>query len=249
MNGILAAEATRLNEAFTHWVVHRTPFVTVKAAMTLDGKIAAAGGESKWITAEKARAYGMKLRQGADAILTGVNTILADDPQLTIRNLRGGAVTSKPKPLRRIVLDSRGRTPGNARVVVDECASLTTLVVTKLAPRKYVESLSRSVNVWVAPLRKGRIDLAWVLRKLGAENVTSLLVEGGGQVNASFLLEEWAHRIAFFYAPKILGGADAVRAVAGPGLLTPQEWLRLRDVEWRWLGEDLLLSARVAGQH
>ena len=245
-SGILAAEATRINEAFNHWVVQRTPFVTVKAAMTLDGKIAAASGESKWITGERARAYGMKLREGADAILAGVNTILADDPQLTIRNLRGTAVRARTKQLRRIVLDSRGRIPRNARVVSDQLASLTTVVTTKLAPRKYVESLSRRVNVWVAPLRQGRIDLAWVLRKLGAENVTSLLVEGGGQVNASFLLEGWTHRIAFFYAPRILGGADSIRAVAGHGLLTPEEWVRLRDVEWRWLGEDLLLTARVA---
>lgn len=243
--GILAGEATALNEAFNHWVVHRTPFVIVKAAMTIDGKIAAASGESKWITGEKARAYGMKLRQGTEVILTGVNTILADDPQLTVRNLGGGAVTTKPNRLRRIVLDSRGRIPRNARVVADDFASLTTVVVTKLAPEKQVESLRRRVNVWVAPLRKGRIDVAWVLRKLGAEDVTSLLVEGGGQVNASFLLEGWAQRIAFFYAPKILGGADSIRAVAGDGLLTPEQWVRLRDVEWRWLGQDLLLSARV----
>src|SRR6266498_836864 len=86
VTGLLADEATRLNESFNHWIVHRTPFVTVKAAMTLDGKIATASGESKWITSEKARAYGMKLRVGADAILVGVNTVLADDPSLSVRS-------------------------------------------------------------------------------------------------------------------------------------------------------------------
>ena len=110
----LAAECARLNEAFNHWIVRRTPFVTVKAAMTLDGKIATASGESKWITGEKARAYGMKLRQGADAILVGINTVLADDPILTVRfgapstrSACAEAVLGAPK-LRRIVLDSHG---------------------------------------------------------------------------------------------------------------------------------------------
>src|ERR1700733_10768074 len=87
-HGILADECARLNEAFNHWIVHRTPFVTVKAAMTLDGKIATASGESRWITGPEARAYGMKLRQGMDAILVGVNTILCDDPMLTFRPIK-----------------------------------------------------------------------------------------------------------------------------------------------------------------
>src|SRR5208282_2579759 len=99
----IADECERLNEAFNHWIVHRTPFVTVKTAMTLDGKIATANGESKWITGEKTRACGMKLRQGANAILVGVNTILADNPSLTFRSK---AKSKNQKPLRRIILDS-----------------------------------------------------------------------------------------------------------------------------------------------
>jgi len=104
--GVLAEDCARLNEAFNHWIVHRTPLVTVKAAMTLDGKIAAASGESKWITGKRARAYGMKLRQGADAILVGINTILADNPALTPRTAPSQTRALKPKRLRRIVLDS-----------------------------------------------------------------------------------------------------------------------------------------------
>src|SRR5581483_9902888 len=101
--GVLQGDAELLNESFNHWIVHRTPFVTVKAAMTLDGKIATASGESKWITGEKARAYGMRLRQGNDAILVGINTVLADDPSLTARPTRN--------PKRRIILDALARTP------------------------------------------------------------------------------------------------------------------------------------------
>src|SRR5208282_3755841 len=114
----IADECERLNEAFNHWIVHHTPFVTVKAAMTLDGKIATATGESKWITGEKARAYGMKLRQGSDAVLVGINTIIADNPSLTVR-LSAGTRKNSAHPklniqypgLRRIVLDSMARTP------------------------------------------------------------------------------------------------------------------------------------------
>jgi diaminohydroxyphosphoribosylaminopyrimidine deaminase/5-amino-6-(5-phosphoribosylamino)uracil reductase len=250
VHGILSDECTRLNEAFNHWIIHHTPFVTVKAAMTLDGKIATAGGESKWITGEKTRAHGMKLRQASDAILVGINTILADDPSLTFRKRK--AESGKRKQLRRIVLDSRARTPLEAKVVSDEFAALTTIVVGKLAPKKRVAALAKKTNVVIAPAKKSAIrhspsaiDLRWLLKKLGAENVTSLLVEGGGEVNASFLLGGFAQRVAFFYAPKILGGRAARKGVAGDGARNLSEVVQLHDVEWRKLGEDLLLTARV----
>jgi diaminohydroxyphosphoribosylaminopyrimidine deaminase/5-amino-6-(5-phosphoribosylamino)uracil reductase len=257
----LADECTRLNEAFNHWIVHRTPFVTVKAAMTLDGKIATASGESKWITAEAARARAMKLRRGADAVLVGINTILADDPSLTFRsnaNSKGNIQHSTfniqhPKP-RRIILDSMARTPLDAKVVSDKFAALTTIVVSKSAPKSRVAALAKRVNVIVAPAVRPstlgprlstRINLRWLLKKLGVENVTSLLVEGGGEVNASFLLSGLARRVAFFYAPKILGGRDSRKAVAGEGARSLAEAVRLHDVEWKRLGPDLLLTARV----
>jgi diaminohydroxyphosphoribosylaminopyrimidine deaminase/5-amino-6-(5-phosphoribosylamino)uracil reductase len=291
-----ANECVRLNEAFNHWIVHRTPFVIVKAAMTLDGKIATASGESKWITGGKARAYGMKLRQGADAVLVGINTIIADNASLTVRlnadskgNIGHPTPTNSvsastrqsrcreqasnnqhPKP-RRMVLDSMARTPLTAKVVSDEFAALTTIVVSKYAPKNRVAALAKRVKVMVAPVQKAgrvtpcapslennprsrrsrsdaphqQIDLRWLMRKLGAENVTSLLVEGGGEVNASFLLGGLAQRVAFFYAPKILGGRDARKAVAGEGARSLAEAVRLYDVEWKRLGPDLLLTARL----
>jgi diaminohydroxyphosphoribosylaminopyrimidine deaminase / 5-amino-6-(5-phosphoribosylamino)uracil reductase len=254
VHGVLADEAMQLNEAFNHWIVRRTPFVTIKAATTLDGKIATADGQSKWITGEKARAYGMKLRQGADAVLVGINTVLADDPALTAR--MGKSLK------RRIVLDSLARTPLTAQVVNDEFAALTTIVVGKQAPKTRAAALARRVSVMLAPLKKSairnqvypeglypgqpEIDLRWLLKKLGAENVTSLLVEGGGEVNASFLLGGLAQRVAFFYAPKILCGRDARKAVGGAGIQKVAEMIRLRDVEFRWFGRDLLLTGRVS---
>jgi diaminohydroxyphosphoribosylaminopyrimidine deaminase/5-amino-6-(5-phosphoribosylamino)uracil reductase len=252
-NRQLTVECSKLNEAFNHWIVHRTPFVTVKAAMTLDGKIATAAGESKWITGEKARAHGMKLRAGSDVILVGINTILADDSSLTARTRMEDGRWKMAKPIRRIVLDSMARTPLAAKVVNDEFAALTTIVASKRAPKNRVAMLAKRVNVLIAPAggasrithHASRINLRWLLKKLGSETVTSLLVEGGGEVNASFLLGGFAQRVAFFYAPKILGGRDARKGVAGDGAKSLGEVVQLRDVEWRKLGDDLLLSARV----
>ena len=248
--GVLAEECAKLNEVFNHWIVRRTPWVTVKAAMTLDGKIATASGESKWITGDQARAYGMKLRRGSDAILVGINTVLADDPSLTVR---AGKAALPGRGLRRIILDARARTPLAARVVTDEFAGLTTIVVGQSAPKKNVAALARRVNVIMAPFAKSSapatrpsaLDLRWLLEQIGREGVTSLLVEGGGEVNASFLLGGLAQRVAFFYAPKILGGRNSRKAVAGEGARSLDEVVGLTDLRWQKIGEDLLLTARV----
>ncbi|MCL4177033.1 MAG: bifunctional diaminohydroxyphosphoribosylaminopyrimidine deaminase/5-amino-6-(5-phosphoribosylamino)uracil reductase RibD [Verrucomicrobia bacterium] len=247
-SGILESECAALNEAFNHWIVQRTPFVTVKAAMTLDGKIATAGGQSKWITGERARAHAQRLRHGHDAILVGIQTLLADDPRLTLRpaNARTTqAAPSRGKIPRRIILDSRARTPLQSRVVANDPSHATTIVVGPNAPAKRVKALAKKVNVLLAPAEHGRIELAWLLDRLGAEQVTSLLVEGGGEVQASFLLGGFAHRVAFYYAPKILGGHDDRKAVAGPGARNWNELLKLTDPHWRRLGPDLFLTARV----
>lgn len=252
-HGIGAEECAQLNHAFNHWIVHRTPFVTVKAAMTLDGKIATAGGESKWITGEKARAVGMNLRKGADAILVGVNTVLADNPSLTFRP----GPAENPKPLRRIVLDSMARTPLNAKVACDEFVGLTTIVVSNAAPKNRVSALSKRLNVIVAPanelsgkrpirnLQRLFLDLRWLMKQFGSENVTSILVEGGGETNASFLFNGLAQRVAFFYAPRILGGGRSLKAVAGEGVKDLADAIQLQEVEWKKVGEDLMMMARV----
>jgi len=255
VHGVLSEGCAALNEAFNHWIVQHTPLVTVKAAVTLDGKIANASGESKWITGEKSRAFAMKLRQGSDAILVGINTLLADDPSLTVRLAQAPKAPAPRPPLRRIILDSQARTPLTAKVVSDAHAGLTTVVVSSSAPKGRVTALAAQVGVLVAPPGKARckqgcpqpgLDLRWLLRKLGAEGVTSLLVEGGGEVNASFLSQGLAQRVAFFYAPKVLGGRTARKGVAGAGADSLPEVLRLHDLTWRKLGEDLLLLAQCA---
>jgi diaminohydroxyphosphoribosylaminopyrimidine deaminase/5-amino-6-(5-phosphoribosylamino)uracil reductase len=216
--------------------------------MTLDGKIATASGESKWITGPKARDYGMKLRAGSDVILVGINTILADDPSLTVR-LPGN---TQPARLRRIVLDSKARTPLSAKVVTNNCRHLTTIVVSEHAPKSRVEALAKRVNILMTPKSKGsklvgpQIPLPWLLKKLGDQNVTSLLVEGGGEVSTSFLMKGLVHRAAFFYAPKILGGRDSRKATAGRGVERIEDVIQLRDLKWKKMGSDLLMTALIA---
>ena len=203
----------------------------------------------------------MRLRRGSDAILVGINTILADDPNLTLRPVdlpRAGVRKpgSGAHRLRRIVLDAQARTPLTAKVVSDDPAGLTLVVVSQAAPVRHVDALQKRVRVLVAPdgeaagapvgpAVRGRIHLPWLMRQLGSEGVTSLLVEGGGEVNASFLMGGLAHRVAFFYAPKILGGRASLRAVAGAGARSLMETRALTEVRWRKVGVDWVLTAAV----
>ena len=146
------------------------------------------------------------------------------------------------------------RTPLAAKVASDEHAQFTTIVTSKFAAKKRVAALAGKVRVLLAPTsslrppasRDQHLDLPWLLSRLGSEGVASLLVEGGGEVNASFLFQGLAQRIAFFYAPKILGGRDSRRAVAGEGAACLEEALRLEEVEWKRLGPDWLLTARLS---
>jgi diaminohydroxyphosphoribosylaminopyrimidine deaminase/5-amino-6-(5-phosphoribosylamino)uracil reductase len=242
--GVLAKPAEKLNWAFNYWVVRRMPAVTVKAAMTLDGKLADAQGRSQWITGEKARAYAMRLRVAHDAVLVGVNTVLADDPALT---LRAPQLRQRLHPWRRIILDPRARTPLTARVLQPAEHTETVVVVGPQAPKQRRQALAERAVVWEAPCEKTGFDLRRLLAWLGEREVTALLVEGGGETQAAFLFQGWAQRVAFFYAPKVLGGGASRRAVAGQGAGGWEDVLRLAHPRWRRLGEDWLLEAEVAG--
>ena len=245
--GLLQHSCRQLNEAFNYWIVHRRPFVVCKCAMSLDGKIATNSGDSKWITGEKARAFGMRLRLGADAIIAGVNTILRDDPSLTLRSLPGVRIPAR-KHWRRIVLDPTGRIPQSAKVLNDDDASQTTLVVTGAASPKKIRALEKLAEVIIAPSRGDGINLKWLSRRLGKEGITSLLVEGGGETHYNFLRNSMVNRIYFFYAPLIITGRNAPKAVGGNHTLHAGKGLRLANLEWKKVGSDLLCSAVVKGK-
>lgn len=232
VEGVLAEEAQKLNEVFFHWVTTRMPFVVLKLAMSLDGKIASYTGKSQWITGEEARRLVQELRRKYAAVLVGANTVIMDDPELTVRDFPG------PQPLR-IILDTHGRVPLTARVFSGEAKTLVATV--DMPPEKEEALLAKGVEVLRLPEREGGVDLLRLLRTLAERGVDSVLVEGGGEVAWSFLSQGLVNKVYFFYAPIILGGKGAVPAVGGQGFPEPDQALRVRDLRVEWVGKDLAL--------
>jgi diaminohydroxyphosphoribosylaminopyrimidine deaminase / 5-amino-6-(5-phosphoribosylamino)uracil reductase len=238
IEGVLEAEARRLNEAWFHYLRTGRPWVVAKAACSLDGKIATAGGESQWLTGAAARAVGHRLRHRVDAIVVGVGTILADDPQLTTRLPRGRG----QDPIR-LVLDSRLRLPLEARILHPDSSAPTWLACTSQAPPDTIRTLkTRGVQVLVLPAEAGRVSLPALLKELGARQVQSLLVEGGAETLGAFFDQKLVQQFNFFYAPKILGGQKAPGAVGGHGVIHLGEAHVARNLSVRRVGVDLLVS-------
>jgi diaminohydroxyphosphoribosylaminopyrimidine deaminase/5-amino-6-(5-phosphoribosylamino)uracil reductase len=234
------AEANRLIEPYRARVTTGRPLVTLKIAATLDGKIATARGESRWITGPQARKKVQRLRAQSDAILVGIGTILADDPRLTARM---GAFSGH-NPLR-MVLDPSLRIPLRAKVLTDSHAK-TLIVTTTAGPSAKRARLARlGADVLVLPARKGRISWPILLHELGRRGVASLLIEGGAEVNASALSAGVVDRVFFFLAPRILGGQDALSAVGGISPARLVEAWPLKEVRVTRAGEDILVEGRL----
>lgn len=240
--GAYAAEARRLNEAFLVSVRDRRPFVHVKWAASLDGKIATATGASKWITGEDARADSMLLREEHDAVLVGAGTVLADDPQLTRRLGRNRSIV----PHRRIVLDGALHLSASRRVF-DAFAGEIWLATARRANDPLLAPFrERGVRVESLPAGDGTaVDLDALLGLLHKLEVRSLLVEGGGRTAWTFLKAGLVDRVTAYVAPRLIGGLSAPSAVGGPGFATLDGAIRLGDVETARVGEDVRISARV----
>ena len=231
-------EAKKLNEKFFFWITHKRPFVSLKYAMTLDGRLAAAGGDSKWITGTDARTYAHYLRKTHDAVLVGKNTVLQDDCELTTRMVEG------KNPVR-IVLDSKAAVPLNAKILNGEAKTI--IAVSEAAPQDKLYELQKLTNVEVLklPQRNGHLDLQELLEKLAAMEITSVLVEGGSEVHGAFIDAGLAERVYAFIAPKIIGGKNATGPVGGIGSTDMGNALKLRDVEYKQLGADFLITGRT----
>lgn len=241
-SGLMSEEACVLNEAFNHWIVTHLPFVIVKAGMSADGKIATAAGESKWISSEIARYHSMRLRLAADAILVGVRTVLEDDPSLT---LRLNNHINKPRPLKRIVLDTCARIDLNCKLLTDQFADLTTVVVGENAPHQNIRAIERKTNVLIAPTVNNQIDVVWLLKTLGNQDITCLLIEGGGTVNGTFLRQGLAQRIAFYFSPKLIGGENSPTGFDGPDIKSILDAIQLQNPIWKKIGNECFLTANV----
>jgi diaminohydroxyphosphoribosylaminopyrimidine deaminase/5-amino-6-(5-phosphoribosylamino)uracil reductase len=237
VTGESEAEARRINEAY---IKHRStglPFVIAKWAMSLDGKIAATSGDSRWVSGPETREWSHRLRTQIDAIMVGVRTILVDDPQLTARP---GDVVSGRQPLR-IVADSKGRTPVTARVLDGPGAALiaTTEESKDVWRRQMAEA---GAEVLVLPDVREHVDLAVLLRTLGERQVLSLLVEGGGELLGAFFDAGLVDKVQAVVAPMVIGGREAPAAVAGRGVERMAEALRLREVTVERAGEDMIVT-------
>jgi diaminohydroxyphosphoribosylaminopyrimidine deaminase/5-amino-6-(5-phosphoribosylamino)uracil reductase len=241
--GLLEPEARRLNEAWFHWVQSALPWVVAKAACSLDGKIATATGESQWLTGEAARRFGHHLRHRVDAILVGINTALADDPQLTTRLPR-----RRGKDPIRIVLDSRLRLPLSARLLHLASSAPTWVACTDQAPVDKIQALRQlGAEVLVLPAGSGRVSLTALLPLLGERQVQSLLVEGGAEVLGAFFDQKLVHQFHFLYASKFLGGRQAPGVLGGQGVIHLEEAQIATDLRVRRIGTDLLISGYVTG--
>ncbi|MBI4560995.1 MAG: bifunctional diaminohydroxyphosphoribosylaminopyrimidine deaminase/5-amino-6-(5-phosphoribosylamino)uracil reductase RibD [Candidatus Rokubacteria bacterium] len=235
--GILEAEARELNRAFFTFMIERRPLVTLKAALTLDGKIAAWDMTSRWITGEPARHEAHRLRSRADAIAVGIGTLLADDPLLTVR-----LPEPWPREPLRVIVDSQARTPVTARVLTAGRPERTLIAVSESAPQDRVGMLEATgATVLPLPSRDGRVDLARLLGALAERLVVAVLLEGGAELNAGFLEAGLVDRVALFVAPLLLGGAGAPGLVGGRGR-SLKEAFRLQGLAVRQVGGDLLIE-------
>jgi diaminohydroxyphosphoribosylaminopyrimidine deaminase / 5-amino-6-(5-phosphoribosylamino)uracil reductase len=238
LGGVCEAQALRLNEVFVKFVRTRRPFVALKCAATLDGRIATRTGDARWVTGEPARLFGHRLRHWLDGILVGVKTVRADDPSLTARLDGGGG----RDPVR-LILDTHLSTPPGAKMLRQKSESDTIIFCQPSAdPARRRALTAAGARVLAAPEKGGRIDLAALMKPLAEMGVTSLLIEGGAEVIAAALAADIVDKIYFFYAPKILGGDDGVPICRGPGPALMRQCKPVRDLSVRQLGEDVLIS-------
>jgi len=237
ITGILGPEAKRLNEAYIKWITTGRPFVTMKVASSLDGKIASAMGESRWISGKKSRALVHQLRNESDAVMVGIGTILKDDPRLTAR--LAGKKGCDPI---RIIVDSRLRIPLESRILHLDSAAKTILVATKQAPNDKIREIEKlGAQVLVAEGSNSRVDLAALMDELGRIGITNLLLEGGSELNASMLCDRLVDKVIFFVAPQIIGGQDAKSAVGGQAVRSLSQAFNLSNLQVSRLGKDLFI--------
>jgi len=234
--GLLEAECRSLNEAFVKYITQQRAFVTLKLAASLDGRIASMTGDARWISSADSRNAVHRLRNQVDAVLVGVGTALADDPQLTCR-IPGGR-----NPWR-IILDSRLRIPSGAQILHQRDPEKTIVVTGDQVTAKKIRFLeAQGARVWRFRLRKGKIPWGPLLSKLASVGITSVLIEGGATVAASAIKEKIVDKILFFYAAKILGG-DGRGMIGDLGIRSVGKAIPVRRLDVKKSGSDLLVSA------
>lgn len=233
--GVMEAEAKKLNEAFIKFITKKEPFVFMKVAQTIDGKIATATGNSKWITGALSREYVHKLRNEADALLVGIGTVKADNPSLDCR-VKGGM-----NPFR-IIIDSSLRIPLNAKLLKHK-DNRTIIATTEKANQKKIRQLtSLGVKVLTIKSKQRKVDLKKLMKELGKLDITSVMIEGGSTINASALSSKIVDKVLVFIAPKIIGGIDSIPSIGGKSPALIKSAYQLKNISTLSFGDDILIE-------
>lgn len=237
--GVLEDKLKKINEVFMKYITKRLPFVTVKVAESLDGKIAAFTGDSKWITSDKSRVLSHRMRKDYDAIMVGVNTVMRDNPKLD-------AWYSKKYPVK-IVVDSKLSTPFDANIFLNKNSQVIITTVSS-SPGQEIENrkmISQKARIMEVKEKSGEVNLKDMMKKLAGLEITNILVEGGGTLIGSLFDERLVDKIMFFISPKIIGGKNAISSVMGKGISRVDKAIKLKEVKLRRIGEDFLVEGYV----
>lgn len=236
--GLLEDKLKKLNEVFIKYITAKMPFVTVKVAQSLDGKIATYQGNSKWITSDRSRIYSHRIRQNYDAIMVGVNTILRDNPQLD-------AWFSKSHPVK-IIIDSQLSTPQDANIFFKNKQVIIITLPSGLGQEtENRKILNEKAKILEVREKAGQINLKAALKRLAQLEITSILVEGGGTLIGSLFDEGLVDKILFFVSPKIIGGKEAIGSVMGRGVARIDKAIKLKEVKLKRIGEDFLVEGYI----
>lgn len=237
--GVLESECNKVNEVFMKYIVTKRPFVVMKCAMSLDGKISTSSGESKWITGEASRRYVHETRNKLSGIMVGVETVIKDNPELTCR------IDNGRNPVR-IIVDSTLRIPLESKVIKETYKAKTIIATTKKASEDKIKTLEdKGVSILIIKLKNERVDLNDLMTKLGELEIDSILLEGGATLNFSALDEGIVDKVEIYIAPMIIGGEVSKTPVGGRGVEFLKEAYKLKDLSSKCIGDDILLEGYI----
>jgi diaminohydroxyphosphoribosylaminopyrimidine deaminase/5-amino-6-(5-phosphoribosylamino)uracil reductase len=237
--GVLEEDCRNINLPFIKHVTTGLPYVTYKCAMTLDGNIATITGESRWISCEDSRKYVHRMRARSDAVMVGVDTVIADNPHLTVRHVRG------KNPLR-VIVDTRLRTPESVIVLSDKLSSKTIIATTEINPRVHLRYLKQGATIIICEELDSRVSMKDLLQKLGAMGVQSIMLEGGSRLAGDMLQHDLLDELVFFVAPKIIGN-NGFAPFTLQGITSMDQALKLKFIDVCRIGADIVVTARPEG--
>ncbi len=241
VTGVLEDDCRNINEVFLKYISSRTPFVTLKYAMTLDGKISSFSGDSRWITNAKSREFVHELRHSSSAIMVGIGTVIMDDPSLNTRL----DIENRRDPIR-IVVDTKGRIPLCAKILNMDSDAKTIVATTELIERDKLNALKeKGVTVIICPIIDNQVDLKFLLETLHSENIDSILLEGGSELNFNMLKEKLIDKVITFIAPKIIGGSDAKTPVGGRGIELMRDAIETERMTYKTFDSDICIESYI----